>query len=72
METVKLNGIEALLQRVSDARHNGNEVPVNIIPEPENSMDKNALWIVYDTSWDIQCGIHRQTTRSNCKQPHSI
>lgn len=43
MGTVKLRGIQALLQRVSDALHSGEEVPVRILPEPENPMDRNAV-----------------------------
>ena len=50
-----------LFFRVSDILHNFEEVPVRIITEPDNPIDKmllhfSALWIIYGTSSDMQQG----------------
>ena len=61
MGTVTLSGTQALIQRVSDILQNGEEVPVRIITEPDNPIDKmllhfSALWIIYGTSSDMRRG----------------
>ena len=43
MGTTKIRGVQALLQRVRDTIQSGGEVPTNIVPEPDNPIDKNAV-----------------------------
>lgn len=43
MGTLKMPGVQGLLQRARDTLQSGIIVPVRIMPEPSNPIDKNAI-----------------------------
>jgi len=43
MGTTKITGAQEVLEEARDRLHQNEDVPVQIIPEPENPVDKNAI-----------------------------
>ena len=43
MGTTKLSGVQHILQKARDFLVNGTVVPVRVLPEPTNPIDKNAI-----------------------------
>ena len=43
MGTTKIAGAQEVLEEARDRLHQNEDVPVQIIPEPENPVDKNAI-----------------------------
>ena len=56
MGTVKLSGVQQILQKVRDCMLSGIATPVRVIPEPTNPIDKNA--IAFQCYLDSTCMAH--------------